>query len=210
MPFKSMVPTGSFQSWASPNDPERPSLQEVPQPDRAPTSMEELQTLLDEAKEEGAEEAKAEVGVELAQLREVIETLEPALKELEALRHGTLVRAAEDIADVVKLFASRVVGDALAIHPDALPRLVRDAIDQLPEREQVTIEVSPAASEKLSRTLPQELRDRIVVMPEITAGAVVRTRNASLDATLKTAEQALESAVQEWLAEQWWVDGDHS
>jgi len=167
----------------------------------------DLPALLAEAREEGASEAREAMEEELASLRAVVEEVGPALEELARLRHTTLVAAAEEVADIIRLFAHKIVGDSLALHPDALPKLVQDAIAQLPEADEITIEVSPAAAETLSRHLDASLRDRVIVDPELEAGAIVRTRHATLDASLRHAESALETAIQGWLSEQWWVDG---
>lgn len=207
MPFRPLTPDGApFHGWGVPRPEAQPNLRELPPPD--PGAAEDLDTLLEQAREAGAAEARAEVELELTQLREAMATLGPILEEVAGLRRRTLVGLAEDVADVVRLFAHRVVADALAMHPEALPALVRDAVSQLPESEEITIAVAPQSAESLSRALEPRLRDHIVVDPEITAGAVVRTRYASLDTTLQTAEKGLESALQEWLSEQWWVDGE--
>ncbi len=205
MSFRPLDPNRSrFHRWGS-GAPAPPELREAPP---GVPAEEGLDDLLHRAREEGAAEARAENEAELAQLREAIEILGPALEDLAGLRRRTLIGLAEDVGDIVRLFAQRIVSDALALNPEALPGLVRDAVTQLPETEEITIAVSPQSAEPLSRALEPSLRDRIVVDPDIESGAVVRTRYASLDATLKTAEQGLESAVQGWLAEQWWVEGE--
>ncbi|MBX2801959.1 MAG: flagellar assembly protein FliH [Myxococcales bacterium] len=209
MAFRPMdTESGEFRPL-TPSDRSPPRISAVP--DRAGPDlddMEELQGLIREAREQGAAEARAEMEAELVQLREALDALGPTLEDLAAMRRRTLSQSAEDVADLVRLFASRVVHDALAHNPDALVRLVKEAVAQLPESEEVTIVVSPQAAETLTRVLEPKLKDRVVVDAEIQAGAVVRTRYASLDATLRTAEQGLETAVQEWLSEQWWVEGD--
>lgn len=208
MPFKPTAPPpAGFQPWG-PSTGSPGKLVALPTPARDPRNVHDVQELLSEARDTAAAEAREELEAEIVQLRELAATVGPLIEELEALRATTLQRSCEDIADVVRTFAQRVVGDALAIHPEALSTLVKDAIEQLPAHDEITITVAAEASEALVRALPAELRDRVVVDPSISAGAVVRTRHAALDATLDTAMQGLESALQEWLAAQWWVEGD--
>ncbi|HHO53591.1 MAG TPA: hypothetical protein ENK18_22650 [Deltaproteobacteria bacterium] len=206
MSFRPLSPEGPrFRGLGAP-EPEAPGPRELPPPE--PGQIEDLEAQLQQAREAGAEEVRSELGAELDQLRDAMASLGPILDELAGLRRRTLIDLAGDIADIVRLFAHRVVADALAMHPEALPGMVRDAVSKLPESEEITIAVAPQSAEALSRALEPRLRDHIVVDPEITGGAIVRTRYASLDTTLQTAEQGLESALQEWLSEQWWVDGE--
>ena len=130
-------------------------------------------------------------------LRHAIGVLAPALEQVEHLRKRSLATAAGDIADIVRLFARRVVGDVLTISPDALRRLVEDAIDQLPEGEEVTILVPPSAVELLG----PHLAGRVVADPDIQGGALLKTRTTSLDATLETALAGLDAALRDWLSE---------
>ncbi len=210
MSFKPLGPDQPFRNLRggeSPAPPERGHLKEVPAGDST-RSAEETRARIAEAREEGAAEAREELQAELAQLKEVVDAVLPAVQQLEALRKRTLSEAAEDIAEIVRLFATRIVQDALAMHPDALPRLVTEALSQLPEHEEVTITVSPQSAETLSRALPADLRDRVQIDMEMGPGAVVRTRNASVDATLQTATEGLDAALRDWLGEQWWVEGE--
>ena len=207
MPFKPHGrPPSGFRSWATGDA--KPQLSQVPDRAPDPKRVDDLQDMLTEAREAGAGDARAELEAELVQLREIVESVGPLVDELEGMRKQALTDAADTIAQVVRLFARRVVGDALAMNPDALTSLVKEAIAQLPDHDDLEIAVSAQDSDTLSRTLPAHLRERVVVQPDIERGVVVRTKNASLDATLATAERGLDAAVQEWLAEQWWADGE--
>ncbi|MEM6930087.1 MAG: hypothetical protein AAF602_24320, partial [Myxococcota bacterium] len=104
---------------------------------------EELPGLLAEAREAGAAQALEGIQEELETLRAMALQMGPALDELARLRHTTLVAAAEDVADIVRVFATKLVGESLALHPEALPKLVRDALAQLPDSDDVTIACSP-------------------------------------------------------------------
>jgi len=178
-----------------------------------PAAAVDVDALVAEAEARGRAEGKAEAEAELAEARAeaeaVVAALSPALAELEALRREALAEAAGDVAELVLLFARRVVDRSLALHPEALPSLVLDAVGQLPDRDEVTIAVAPHLAEGLTRSLPGELRDRVVADIDLENGAVVRTRFVCIEATLKHATEGLDRAVQTWLSEQWWAVGDN-
>lgn len=157
---------------------------------------------------EGRAAVEAEVRAEREALAETHDVLSTALTEMEGVRHQALSRAAEDVSALVLLFAKRVVDRSLALHPEALPALVMEAVAQLPNRDQVSIAVAPHLAERLTRSLPGELRERVVADPDVDNGAIVKTRHVSIEATLAHASDGLEKAVRTWLSEQWWAVGD--
>ncbi len=172
----------------------------------------DLDAIVAEAMERGRAEGRAEVEAEVAVEREAIAleraVLQHALDRVEGLRHEAVAQAAEDVAELVLMFAQRVVDRSLALHPEALPALVMEAVGHLPNREQVSIAVAPHLAERLARSLPGELKDRVVADPEVDNGAIVSTRYVSFEATLAHATEGLDHAVRAWLSEQWWAVGD--
>jgi flagellar biosynthesis/type III secretory pathway protein FliH len=187
--------------------------EEAPTPE-APSAVDaaELEALVAEAREqgraEGRAEAEAEAEASVQQAQELLDTLGPLVDELTGLRRQAMEQAADDVAQLVLLFAQRVVDRSLALHPDALPTLVVDAVAQLPNRDELAIAVSPQLAERLARSLPAELRDHVQPDSDIVNGAVVRTRYVSIESTLAHASEGLEGAVKAWLSEQWWATGD--
>lgn len=182
---------------------------ETAEPEPEPVDVE---ALVAEALARGREEGRAEVEAEVAAEREAIEAervaVAAALEQLQGLRHEALTQAAEDVAELVLMFSRRVVDRSLALHPEALPALVMEAVGHLPSREQVSIAVAPHLAERLARGLPGELRDCVVADAEVDNGAVVSTRYVSFEATLAHATEGLDHAVRDWLSEQWWAVGD--
>ncbi len=182
-----------------------------PEPEPEPEPV-DIEALLAEAREQGRAEGRAEAEAEAAEAvadaQALVAELGPAVEALETLRHEALAQAADDVAELVLLFARRVVDRSLALHPDALPSLVSDAVAQLPNRDQLSIAVAPHLAERLSRSLPHELREKVVADTELENGCVVRTRHVSIEATLAHASEGLERAVRAWLSEQWWAVGD--
>jgi len=188
-----------------------PARVEAPEPEPEPEPI-DVEALVAEALERGRAEGRAEVEAEVAAEREAMAgeraALLSALEQVEGLRHEAVAQAADDVAELVLLFARRVVDRSLALHPEALPALVMEAVGHLPNREQVSIAVAPHLAERLARNLPGELKQRVVADPEVDNGAVVSTRYVSFEATLAHATEGLEHAVRSWLSEQWWAVGD--
>jgi flagellar biosynthesis/type III secretory pathway protein FliH len=182
---------------------------ETPEPEPEPVDVE---ALIAEAEARGRAAGRAEVEARVAEERAAMEAergmLQEALGAVEGLRHEALAQAADDVSQLVLMFARRVVDRSLALHPDALPNLVMEAVGHLPNREQVSIAVAPHLAERLARSLPGELRDRVVADADVDNGAVVSTRYVSFEATLAHATEGLDHAVRDWLSEQWWAVGD--
>ena len=103
----------------------------------APEEVQEpvdVDALIAEAFERGRAEGRAAVEEEVAEERASLEGVQEALiavaEEIEGLRHATLAQSADDVAQLVLLFARRVVDRSLALHPEALPALVMEAVQQ--------------------------------------------------------------------------------
>ena len=151
---------------------------------------------------------------QLAQAKRALEDerqeVRALLIELRQLKSDVLEASSTQLAEILKSFAQRIVGQSLALHPEALPDLVRDAVAQLPGADELTIAVSPDAAERLANVLDGDLRNAVVVDPTITSGVLVRTATLAVDATLDVAMQSLDAAIKTWLADQWWQhDGSH-
>lgn len=208
-------PSGGFRRWGGEGAPALRVVasDEEPVPEPEPVAQEpepvDLEALLAEAREAGRQEARAELEAELghavAEAEAAGAALAEALHEVATLRQQALGQAADDVAELVLLFARRVVDRSLALHPDALPALVKDAVAQLPDREDLSIAVAPHLAEQLARSLPRELRGQVVADTELANGCVVRTQHVSIEATLAHAGEGLEKAVKTWLSEQWWA-----
>jgi flagellar biosynthesis/type III secretory pathway protein FliH len=161
-----------------------------------PPTAEEL---LDAARAEGAEQARAEAEAELAAMRAKLDTLGPALDQLAALRTTALREAASQIGDIVLQLTRRIVGDSLAANPEALPSLVSSSLSQLPDEDDVTIRVAPDDVNAVRDALDDRFEDSVLGDASITAGCRIETRHASIDATLEAALEAVGAAVRTWV-----------
>jgi len=214
-PFRPIVLPGGA---AEPTPFRRMGAPDVPEPEPVAAGPElepevvDVEALVAEAEDRGREAGRAEADAEMAEARSALEAerevIQDALRQVEGLRHEALAQAADDVAELVLLFARRVVDRSLALHPEALPALVMEAVGHLPNREKVSIAVAPHLAERLARSLPGELRDRVVADADVDNGAVVSTQYVSFEATLAHATEGLDHAVRSWLSEQWWAVGD--
>jgi flagellar biosynthesis/type III secretory pathway protein FliH len=177
-------------------------LASVPGPSTpAPTATPpvDLEAVIRKARAEGAEEARKALAADLREARLVAEAASAALAQVELLRPQILRQSAADVGHLVVNLARRVLGDALALHPDALPGLVDQAVRQLPDGDDLTIRVAPDDVARVRDALDDRFEDKVVGDPAITAGCRVETRHASIDATLATALAAIEAEVRVWM-----------
>lgn len=151
------------------------------------------------ARAEGAEEARAEAQAELAEMRARLEILEPGLEQLASLRSASIREASEQIGDIVLKLTRRIVGDSLAVNPDALPSLVSQSLSQLPDDDEVMIRVCPDDVSAVRDALDDRFEESVVGDPSISAGCRIETRHAAIDATLDAALEAAGAAVQTWV-----------
>jgi len=165
----------------------------------------DVEALVAAAREQGRAEAEAAHATEADALSEMARVLRSAVDAAERARRESVHQAAQDIADIVLRVSRRVVEQSLALHPDALPQLIREAIAQLPESDEFTIAVAPTMIDQISRTMGSDLGRRVVADPDIINGCVVRTRHVSIESTVDTVLVGVDAAIRAWLSEQAWV-----
>jgi len=182
-------------------DPTAPSSELHPQPTEAEQPL-DVEALCQAAREHGRQEAAAAFQAEVESLQALSTELSSALEQLGPLRRQILGQSARDIASLVSMLSKKIAGDALILDPEALPSLIESAIAELPSTEELQILVSPGMLDATSERLPEAIRGMLTADPEIDRGCIVRTRFASLDATLETAARAVQDAIDTWLTEQ--------
>ena len=150
--------------------------------------------------EAGAEARAAEMTAEIASLRQEQQALQGLLEGVRAVRAEALRQAARDVGDLVVAVVQRVVGDSLALHPDALAGVVEGAVAALPDDEEVVVRVPVGFEGRVAAALGSNRGLRVVPDAEISAGCVVQTTYASIEASLDAAMEGIEAAVDAWLA----------
>jgi flagellar assembly protein FliH len=152
------------------------------------------------AYEAGRADAQREAASVVAELEARLAASVPLLAEVERARKAALDQASDDVAKLVVELARRVLGDSLALHPDALPGLVRAALDRLPDEDEVWIRVPPVAVERVAAVVPERHRSRVVPDPALSTGCVVETRHVAIDASIEAAMQGITEATSAWRA----------
>jgi len=162
----------------------------------------DLEVLLAEAREEGAASVRDEAEARINEMQATLDALAPALDEVARVRTDALRQASQDLGALVLTVCRRVLGDSLAVHPDALANVVSQAVANLPDEDDVRIRVNPDDVPRVRDALPDRLEDHVESDPTVTAGCKVESRHAAIDATLAAAVEGIEGAVQSWLESQ--------
>lgn len=177
----------------------QPLLNAGAQADAPAEAPADLDALLAEARAEGAAEARAELQAERAELEATAAALSPALAAAEGAHREALQQAAEDIGRVLLVLAEQAIGESLAVHPDALIAVVKQALSTLPDDDELRIRVGPDDADRVRAALPERFRPAVVGDAAVQAGCRVEARHASIDATLDAAVAGTKAAIQTWL-----------
>lgn len=174
-----------------------PPVVESPIPAEPPIDVEAERA---EAFAEGRRQALAEMEEELRRARASLAVLPELVGSLSRARRQATDQAANDVAQVVLATIERVIGDTLIHRPEALAKVVSDALTAIPEEEAVTIRVHPDAVGGVAAALPEKVRAAVVPDPTLRADCVVEARHASIEAGLTSAMAGLRPAVEAWVA----------
>jgi flagellar assembly protein FliH len=128
--------------------------------------------------------------------------IEPLVDELGAFRYKMIRQSSEDLAEMALHMARRVVGETLAVRPQALRKLVADALERLPGEDEVTIRVRPEDLSVIENHLPTRRTVRLIGDEELEGGCVVTAQCGEVSASVDAAFQGLRAAVEDWLEEQ--------
>ena len=160
---------------------------ERPAPGSAPT----VDAVREQAFEEGF---AAGVAQAQSQLDGPASALAAAADQLQALRTDAAASVEADAVDLALRIAEQAVGAALAVHPELVVEAVRGALRRLVERDRVLILVNPddleLVRDHVGRLVGElggiehcEVQAERRVRP---GGAIVRTSEGEVDATLET------------------------
>jgi flagellar assembly protein FliH len=160
---------------------------ERPAPGSAPT----VDAVREQAFEEGF---AAGVAQAQSQLDGPASALAAAADQLQALRADAAASVEADAVDLALRIAEQVVGAAIAVDPDLVVEAVRGALRRLVERDRVLILVNPddleLVRDHVARLVGElggiehcEVQAERRVRP---GGAIVRTSEGEVDATLET------------------------
>lgn len=149
-------------------------------------TLEDLERIQQDAHREGYaagyEEGSARGRMEAAELHQLVEALDQAMSRLDQ-------QVAEEIQALAIEIARQVVRDTLAVKPEALLAVVREALLQLPQQA-AAVHVHPDDADMLRRYLNEhyeEISHRIVEDSNISpGGCMVESAGAIVDAQVQT------------------------
>lgn len=95
------------------------------------------------------------------ELEPVLQSLRQMLAELECYRGRESRKLEKELVDLVLAVARTVVGQEVAAHPDAIARVLREAVERLEHAGTLTIRVNPADLERLP-DLPSQVLSGLV------------------------------------------------
>ncbi|MFT7518750.1 MAG: flagellar biosynthesis/type III secretory pathway protein FliH [Kiritimatiellia bacterium] len=157
------------------------------------------EALMEEARQQGADAARAELDEEMTELRAQLAALEGAMDDVARLRSEQIRTAADDVGKLVLALAKRVVGDSLALHPGALSSVLEDALSLMPDEDDLCIRVAPSDVERVKAALSPRRKNQVVADPNVSQGCSIEGRQVSIDATLSSALEGAAVAVQAWV-----------
>jgi flagellar biosynthesis/type III secretory pathway protein FliH len=193
-----------FRATALPVAPE-PVEEEPPPVDEEEPAI-DVEALVAEAHAQGRAEAEAELQPRIDELEEVLGSIGPALDDVGRLRKEALGAAAGDVRDIVLAICQRVIDEAFSLDPDRVLDAVQRAVAELPDSEDLRIQVPPGQVEHIATHIDARHQMAVVPDPSVRAGCIVRTRHVSIDASIGAAMAGIEAALEEWQANEPWQD----
>ena len=133
-----------------------------------------------------------------------IDTLEPLLEELETVRKKTLRDLEAEIIALTMGIARKIVGQELAVRPELVESIIKNALAQIETAGKILIKLNPDDIELLNHTpanLAAELSDSAAVAfegdPSITSGGcIIETDAGNIDARLETQFKSIDESFQ--------------
>jgi flagellar assembly protein FliH len=188
-----------------------------PLPHDAPERIIALATAEGERiREEARAEGRAEGRVQghrdgLAETTAAVQAMGEALLELQQLRDQTAEAVERDAVELALALAAKIIAGTLEAEPERVVDVVRGALRRIADRRQIVVLVDPADLDVVSAAV-NDLRAQVggIETCDVQAdrrvgrgGAVVRTIEGEIDATVKTQlERARELVLPEALIEE--------
>jgi len=170
-----------------------PSLQEVEDPVAA--AQAEAERIREEARAAGhAEGMLAAQQQTEAALRPALQALSEAVAQVEAIRDEASAAVERDAIELAVQLAEKIVAGAIEVEPERVVNVVRGALRRLVERRRVTILVNPEDLELIREATNGFITglggiEHCEVQAErrvLRGGAIVRTEEGQIDATVET------------------------
>lgn len=192
----------SFRSWHAP-------VCDEPRHDTVDTEDEvvidtppDIEAMLVAEYERGKRETEEQLADEQQRLATAIASLQAAVDSVANARGDALNASAEQIGTIIHTVAHRVLDRSLALHPNALPHLIRKTVMQMPSRDEITVTLSPTAADALPKHFEDEMNVRVAVDAEACEGCVVSSPAVTIDATIHAMIDGVDEAVKDWVNSQ--------
>ena len=133
-----------------------------------------------------------------------IDTLETLLEDLQLVRKKTLHDLEAEIIALTMGVARKIVGQELAVRPELVVSIIKNALSQIEAAGEIRIKLNPDDLELLNHTpanLEAELSDSAAVSFEsdpaiASGGCIIETDAGNIDARLETQFQAIDESFQ--------------
>ena len=167
----------------------------------APTE-EEIQARIEQARAAGIEEGRAQREDEISALSARRQDLEELANDLGQLRPKAVKQAADDLCGIIQHFCHKAMGSAFELQTDTLKEVIKNAMEALPQADDILIRVRPEQLEFISSEFASSQHVRVEADETITGGCIVQTRFATIEATLDAAMHGLDEAIKTWKTSQ--------
>lgn len=157
-----------------------------------------VEAQIEAARAEAREQVLAELAERDARAQAQLVVAAEALEQAATLRREALHQASKQMGELVLAVVRRIVGESMALHPQALPGIVEAAIALLPERDEVTVRVAPDRVEEIVERFGDRAGVRVIGDASVTGGCRAQAGHAAIDASVEAALTGVAAAVHAW------------
>ena len=168
----------------------------------APPTDEEIEARVLQAKTEGIAEGREQREEEITALTAHKQELADLAVELGQIRSKAISQAADDLCGIIRHFCHKAMGSAFELSEDTLKAIIKNAMEALPQADDILIRVRPEQLDLISSEFASAKHVTVEADENIAGGCVVQTRFASIDATLDAAMHGLDEAIKTWKTSQ--------
>lgn len=166
-----------------------------------PSTLEELEVLLEEARQEARAESEAAVAEMQAAAQSQRDELDDIINRVESARLNWSAEVRSLLGELVMVGVRTVVSESV----DLQEAMLRDRFAEVGERlvgeRQVVVHVRPQDVDSARQILGEREGWQVVPSEEISGGLVAETEGGKIDASMGSALTGLAESVQSWQAE---------
>jgi len=160
----------------------------------------QVQERLQRHADEAAAATRAELQPKIDALEQAIPSTESLLQAVARTRQEHVVKARQDIAELVETLTRRIVGEAVALDKRALLGVVDQAIETVAAEEILFLRVPCECEDVVRAHVHPDVAARVVGEPRLTNACEVVTAEARVETSLEDVLEQLSGLVREWAA----------